>query len=132
MSKVLVVEDDHMLRTVYKEILGHKGYDVYIARDGVEALNLVNEVRPDVVLLDILMPNMDGLAFLKKSHIKRKHPDTVIIAFSNLSNADMLNKMLESGADMHILKSSLSPKQLLSAVEAACKETIRHYNLHTV
>jgi CheY-like chemotaxis protein len=131
MKKVLVVEDDYTLRTVYHEILANNGYAVTTAENGYEGLELLKQVRPDVILLDILMPLMNGLTFLEKSKVKDILPNTTVIAFSNLSDMDMLKKMLELGADTHVLKSSISPKQLLRTVSDACKGKVRQYNLHT-
>jgi two-component system, response regulator YesN len=131
MKQVLVIEDDCTLRTVYKEILSSNGYSVKTAENGREGLEILKKLQPDVILLDILMPMMNGLTFLEKSNIKETYPDTTVIAFSNLSDIDMLNKMLELGADTHMLKSSISPKELLRTVSDACRGKVRQYNLHT-
>lgn len=122
MKKVLIIEDEIVLQTVYKKILSHEGFEVHTASDGLQGLDKIKEVNPDVVLLDILMPNLDGLGFLKKARVRENFPDTIVIAFSNLSDVRKLNEMLELGASRHILKASLSPKQLVDAVKQASQK----------
>lgn len=101
------------------QILSTKGYSVFVASDGQEGLDQLEKYRPDLILLDILMPRMDGLEFLKAAHIKKKYPDTKVIAFSNLSKTAKIHEMLELGASEHVLKSSIAPAQLLEMVEDA-------------
>lgn len=117
MKKILVIEDERMLREAYNIILTHAGYQVYEAEDGLQGLKQLNKVKPDLILLDILMPNIDGPAFLKKARLKQKHPAVKVIAFSNLSDEQKLEDMQELGATKQILKSSLSPSELVAAVK---------------
>lgn len=121
MKKVLIIEDEMMLREAYAQILTMKGYKVSTASDGVEGLEQIEKVKPDLVLLDILMPRMDGLEFLKEAKVKEKYPNTKVLAFSNLSNASQVSEMVKNGADQHILKSSVSPAQLVSLVDGLLK-----------
>lgn len=122
MKKVLIVEDEMMLREAYAQILTMKGYKVSTASDGVEGLEQLEKVKPDLVLLDILMPRMDGLELLKHANVKQKYPKTKVLAFSNLSNASQVSEMVKNGADRHVLKSSVSPSQLVSLVEGLLKD----------
>jgi CheY-like chemotaxis protein len=121
-QKVLIVEDEKMLREAYAQILSLKGYDVATACDGVEGLEQLEKVKPGLVLLDILMPRMDGLEFLRQAKVKQNYPNTKVLAFSNLSNASQVSEMVKNGADQHILKSSVSPAQLVSLVEGLLKK----------
>lgn len=116
MSRVLIVEDEKILREAYRKILTQEGFDVAVAANGVEALACLERTTPDLILLDMLMPHMDGLTFLERADIQRRHPGTKVIAFSNLSNQQGLSQMLQKGATMQLLKSSLSPKQLVAIV----------------
>ncbi len=75
--KILVVDDDPAIRMLYKEELEDEGYEVVVASSGEEALKLFDEVEPDLVTLDILMPDMDGIQVLRK--MKEKKPRLPII-----------------------------------------------------
>ncbi len=75
--KILIVDDDPSIRMLYKEELEDEGYDVVTASSGEEALRLFEEAKPDLVTLDILMPDMDGIQVLRK--MKEKKPRLPII-----------------------------------------------------
>lgn len=75
--KILIVDDDPSIRMLYKEELEDEGYDVVTASSGEEALRLFEETKPDLVTLDILMPDMDGIQVLRK--MKEKKPRLPII-----------------------------------------------------
>lgn len=120
-ERVLVVEDETILRKAYVSILKQEGFNVYEAGDGHEALKVLKKVKPNLIILDILMPKMDGLAFLQQARILQDYPDTKVLAFSNLSDQQKLDQTATLGATKHILKSSLSPKQLVDTVrELVC------------
>jgi DNA-binding response OmpR family regulator len=119
--KVLVIEDERMLQEAYKHVLSFKGYDVFIAVDGIEGLSQLAKRKPDVVLLDVLMPRLDGMGFLEQANIKKQYPGTKVIACSNLSDQKTADFMREHGADKVVLKSDLSPMQLVSLIEELLK-----------
>lgn len=116
MKKILIVEDEHILREAYRNILTQEGFSVTVAENGRKALAELDKSAPDVILLDILMPEMDGLAFLRAAGLPKKYPKVKVIAFSNLSDEQKLDDMVKLGVAVNILKSSLSPKQLVAAV----------------
>ena len=68
---ILVVEDEHMLQEAYRHVLTFKGYPVHTASNGLEGLEQLRKVKPDIVLLDVLMPQLDGIGFLKKAEVKK-------------------------------------------------------------
>jgi CheY-like chemotaxis protein len=113
---VLIVEDERILREAYRKILSQEGFRVLVAADGEEALAALDDVSPNLILLDMLMPHMDGLSFLEHADLPKRHPEAKVIAFSNLSNQQGLNAMMHKGATMQLLKSSLSPRQLAAIV----------------
>lgn len=114
---ILIVEDEAILRAAYKSILAQEGYQVHEAADGQQALDLLPRTKPDLIVLDILMPKMDGLAFLQNAQLLKNYPHTQVLAFSNLSDQRKLEKTKALGAHKHVLKSSLSPKQLVDTIE---------------
>ncbi len=114
---VLVIEDEPMLQEAYKHVLNFKGYTVHVAIDGIEGLKLLDKHKPDIILLDVLMPRLDGMGFLEQADIKRRFPATKVIACSNLSDQKTTDFMHEHGADRVVLKSDLSPTQLIVLIE---------------
>lgn len=114
--KVLIIEDELMLQNAYRHILAFKGYDVSVASDGLEGIERLNAVKPNIIILDVLMPKLDGIGFLQQSRIKEKYPHVKIIACTNLSDQVTADQMFTNGADHQVLKSDLSPAQLVSMV----------------
>ena len=117
MKKILIVEDEVTLRSAYVTILTIEGYKVAEAGNGREALKQLKEFNPDLILLDILMPVMDGHSFLQKAKLKEKYPNVKVVAFSNLSNQQKLEEMEALGICRYVLKSSMSPKALVNLIE---------------
>ncbi len=78
--RILIVDDEESIHLLYREELEEEGYEVHSAMDGPAALELVEEVKPDVVVLDINMPGMDGIEVLRQ--IKEKHPQMPVILCS--------------------------------------------------
>jgi CheY-like chemotaxis protein len=116
MAKILVVEDNETLNSVYKLILSKAGYKVTTAFNGIEALNIVKQYKPDLILLDMLMPEMGGLSFLKKFN-PSKDKKIKIIIMSNLDEDQDIKEAQKYGAAQYVLKASLSPSELIDKVK---------------
>lgn len=112
MAKILVVEDADSLRNAYVYALEKRGHKVSSATHGREALVVVKNASPDIILLDLLMPQMSGLDFLRK-HAKAKHQK--ILVFSNIDTD--VNLAYQLGADAFMLKYTLNPTQMVEWVE---------------
>lgn len=117
MPTILVVEDEPMLQEAYKHVLTFKGYTVFTADNGLEGLERLEAERPDIILLDVLMPRLDGIGFLQRADIPNRYPGTKVIACSNLSDQITAGKLAKLGTDRQVLKSDLSPTQLVALVE---------------
>lgn len=115
-QKILIVEDEIILQDVYKLVLGAHGYDVSVASNGLEGLNVLQETKPALVLLDIFMPVMDGREFLRNFD-KANYPQTKIVVYTNLSDSKTKAEMLGLGADNFVLKSSMAPHDLTALVD---------------
>jgi len=113
---VLIVEDEIVLQDVYKLVLGLQGLKVYTANNGLEGLKKLKQHKPDVVLLDIFMPVMDGKEFLKTVDLK-DYPKLKIIVYTNLSDGNIEKEVLAMGAHKFVLKSTMSPKDLIKMIE---------------
>ncbi|MFI5275430.1 MAG: PleD family two-component system response regulator [Candidatus Saccharimonadales bacterium] len=115
MRKILVVEDEPELRDTYELILSTEPYEVRVASNGKQALEICQEKSYQLILLDLMMPIMDGVQFLENFKVE-EHPNTKIIIISNLSMGEMLSKAMELGAQRSVVKADLTPKELLSLV----------------
>lgn len=120
MAKILIVEDDASLRKIYVTILIKEGYEVAAAVNGKEALQLAEESEPDLILLDMMMPKMNGIEFLRAYDVKGKHPNVKVIAFSNTEKPEFLNEAPKLGAIKYMTKYSFSPKAMVGLI----KETL--------
>jgi len=116
MRKILVVEDDTTLREVYTMILSRGPYKLDTAANGKEALEKCALTRYDLILLDLMMPIMDGVGFLEHFASTTGTPPSKVIILSNLSSGQELAQAMSLGAYKNLLKAELSPGQLLSTV----------------
>lgn len=116
MRKILLVEDDSVIREAFTLILTLNSYDVTSAENGRVAVDLCNQHTYDLILLDVMMPVLDGIGFLKE--YTANHPDAItkIIIMSNLSSGSELSMIQDFGVERAVLKSSLTPTKLLSIV----------------
>jgi two-component system, OmpR family, response regulator VicR len=117
MAKILIVEDDPRLKMTYDVILKKEGHEVECALDGEEALQKAESFQPDIILLDMMLPKVDGIEFLERFDLHGKHPATKVVVFSNLEKVDELNAAYKLGASRYMLKSSTSPKELAALIE---------------
>jgi len=121
-STILIVEDERTLNDAYQFILRQAGYNVLSAMNGKEALKIVEEGDPALILLDLRMPYMDGVHFLQSYDPKHLHPTVKIIVFSNYDMQKEIEQAYKYGADRYILKAWASPKELLKIVQDALRE----------
>ncbi len=117
MAKILIVEDDLDLNSAYGVILKHKGHDVVQAFDGQEALEKLDQFEPDLILLDLLMPIMGGLEFLKKWKPVSKSDDTKVLIFTNMENSPEVTEAYKLGANRCIIKSWTAPHNLARVID---------------
>lgn len=114
---VLIVEDEPELAEIYQTLLKQEKYDVLVAHNGKEALKVAKSKEPDLILLDLRMPIMDGVAFLEEYDLKAKHPGVKVVVFSNYDMQDEIDDAYRLGAHRYVLKAWASPKELLQIVE---------------
>lgn len=122
MKKILVVDDDQTFRELISSGVDKDQYHVTTAADGVEGLEQVEKDMPDIILLDIMMPRMNGVEFLEK--MKEVHADKQIpvIITSNDSSLDTISRGAELGIRGYIVKSNESLKTIMSSVERVFNE----------
>ncbi|WP_272826065.1 response regulator [Paenibacillus thiaminolyticus] len=101
-KKVLIVDDQNGIRVLLMEVFSSEGYSTYQASNGKIALNIVREESPDIVLLDMKIPGMDGLEILKQ--IKKMEPQMKVIMMTAYGELDMIKEATDLGAIMHFTK----------------------------
>jgi CheY-like chemotaxis protein len=114
---ILIIEDDSALNQAYQTILTRAGYNVQTAFDGEEALKLVADNEPDMIFLDLRMPTLDGIGFLRAYQPGANHKNVKIIIFSNYDMQQEIDEAYDLGADRYVLKAWASPKELIKIVE---------------
>lgn len=118
--RVLIVEDDTALSDAFGLVLDKQGFAVDKAYNGEDALSKIREHKPDLILLDLLMPVMDGKAFLKGF----ENPDDIpVIVLSNLDAKNEIQEVLDLGAARYMLKAWASPNELVKLVKETLEQS---------
>ncbi|MDA0376677.1 MAG: response regulator [bacterium] len=115
-KKILIVEDEHPLAHALELKFTHEGYDVTIAVDGAEGLKVANATKFDMILLDLIMPQIDGFTFMEK--LKKKAP---IIILSNLGQEEDKERAKQLGAVGYFVKSNTPIVEIIKSVKATIK-----------
>jgi len=123
-KRILVVEDDQFLRDLYVDILTTAGYQVEQAPDGEAGYNMMKQGGYDLVLLDIMLPKMDGISILQKlSQETPQSPNQIIVVLSNLGQESVIAEAVKLGARGYMIKSDLTPEQALNEVKRYLSES---------
>jgi CheY-like chemotaxis protein len=114
---ILFVEDDPIIIQVYRGALQNGGYQVEVAEDGLVAMKIILQLRPDLVVLDIVMPKVDGAYVLNFIRSRPELKATKVILLSSATNADIARDVLAQNPDQVFSKSNATPKVLLKAIK---------------
>ena len=113
---ILLVEDDETIATMYLMLLGAKGYGTRHAHDGVEGIAMVRKERPALILLDMMMPRMDGLQFLEALRGWPKTASIPVVVLSNVADHSLVERALALGAVEYLIKAQTRPQVLVGAL----------------
>ena len=116
-KKILIADDEQDILEIISYNLTKEGYEIYTAKDGMEAIDKANQVKPDLIILDIMMPKKTGIEVCEILRTQPSFHDTLIIFLTALSDEGSQVKGLELGADDYLNK-PISPKVLVSRVNA--------------
>lgn len=116
-NKVLIVEDDKFLSEMYAAKLTEAGFEMDAAYDGEEGLKMINDFKPDLVLLDIVLPKMDGFEILRLVKANPDFKNIKIVALTNLGQKEEVEKGLSLGADDYIIKAHFTPTEVVAKVK---------------
>lgn len=116
-KKILIIEDDFFVRDLYSRELGREGFEVSTAEDGAEGLLKVIEKKPDLVLLDIMLPKMSGLDVLKKVKEKEEVKNIPVVLLTNLGQDNVIREGFSLGAVGYLIKAAYTPTQIIEEVK---------------
>ncbi len=133
-KKVLVIEDDKSMQGIYKTKLQQEGYEVIQALDGEEGVKKSKTEKPDLIILDLILPKIDGFEVLKKIKANKKTSGISVIILSNLGQKEDLEKGLALGADDYLIKAMhpitdvlLKIRKQLQKGKTKNEKTMPHY-----
>ncbi len=115
-DRILIVDDERNLVNLLKQTFEAEGMQVALARDGIDCMNKVASFRPDLIIMDIMMPKLDGVDTTRLIRRNRSYADTMIIALSARFDADTRERMKEAGANVFMRK-PFSVAKLVSRVQ---------------
>lgn len=116
-KKILIVEDDKFLRDLITQKLSNENFDVVIAQDGEEGIRKIEDEKPDLVILDLLLPQIDGFEVLKRMKANQKIADTPVIILSNLGQKEDVERGMALGAKDYMIKAHFTPNEVIDKVK---------------
>lgn len=116
-KKILLVDDDVYIRDLYTEVLKDENYEVMIAANGEEALIMVAKDQFDLILLDVMMPKMDGIQVLSKVKKEPNYKEVPILMLTNFGQEDLVKQAVTIGSADYLLKYNLTPGELITKVK---------------
>ena len=117
-KKVLIVDDDEFLLDMYVVKFKSAGFEVEIAQDGEEAISKAQKFNPDAILLDIVMPKIDGFGVLRTLKKDKIAPNSTIFILSNLGQKEDTDRGIGLGAIDYIVKAHFTPSEIITKVKA--------------
>jgi len=116
-KKILLVEDEELIVNLLQRKLEAEGYEVFVARDGIEGLEKMKKTKPDLVLLDIIMPRMGGFEVMEAMKKDKGLRDIPVIVISNSGQPVELDRARQLGARDWLIKTEFDPKEVLAKVK---------------
>jgi len=117
MKKIILVEDDPFLIDIYVSRLKDEGYEVKVSSNGEKALEEIKKGTPDLLVLDIVMPKMDGWTVLKEISEKIKSKEIKVMILSNLGEKEEVERGYEMGASGYLIKANYTPTEVVEEIK---------------
>jgi two-component system, OmpR family, alkaline phosphatase synthesis response regulator PhoP len=115
--KVAIIEDDIAIVQMYRTKFEAEGYRVETAGDGETGLELIASFLPDIILLDLMMPNMNGLDMLQKLRAQPGGKDAKVVVLTNMGDTETATRVYKMAADDYIVKAEMTPKDVADRVK---------------
>lgn len=122
-ATILIIEDDYFIRELYERQLNKRGYTVVSAADGAEGLVKAAEVTPNLILLDIMLPKLNGLDLLGTLKAKPETQNIPVVLLTNLGQESVIKEGFKLGAKGYLIKSAYTPEQIINEVESFLSES---------
>ena len=119
MTKIAIIEDDSVISQMYRMKFEADGFDVQVANNGKDGIDLVREFQPDIVLLDISMPVMNGDVALKSIRKEEWGKTVPVLVLTNLGEEEAPKDIRSLGIESYIVKADLTPRQVVARVKQA-------------
>jgi len=117
MAKILIVEDEPVLAEMYKEKIENVGFQVNLVSSTEEAIDSLKKEKPDLILLDILLPKENGICFLKKLRKIKEFYETPVVIISNYDDSKTKKESFKLGVKAYLIKTQYTPKELLEEIK---------------
>lgn len=121
MKRILLIEDDPFLVEIYATKFKESGFVIEVAKDGNQAISMLQESKPDLVLLDIVMPKMDGFEFLRRIKKSSDLMNIPAVFLTNLGQKEEVEKGLKLGAVDYLVKAHFTPSEVVERVKKILK-----------
>lgn len=118
MAKILIIEDDKFLRELIIQKVSKEGYEAVGALDGEEGMKMAGKERPDLILLDLILPTMDGFEVLAKLKGEASTKDIPVIVLSNLGQKEDIDKGIKLGAKDYMIKAHFTPGEIIEKIKS--------------
>ena len=119
MTKIAIIEDDPAISQMYRMKLEAEGFSVQLANNGTRGVSLVDDYQPDIILLDLAMPEMNGEEALKLIRSRDKSKDTPVIILTNLGEEEAPKTLRSLGIHSYIVKANFTPREVVAQVKDA-------------
>lgn len=117
MKSILLIEDDPFLADIYSTKLKEAGFSIEVATDGENVISIVQEKKPDLVLLDIVLPHLDGWEIIKQIKETDGLKDLKVIILSNLGQKNEVEKGIKLGAVKYLIKAHYTPTEIVEEIK---------------
>lgn len=122
MKTILFIEDESVLQKTFRDVLEKEGYKIITALDGEVGLRLVKEKKPNLILLDLVLPKMNGFEVLKELKKNKETKDIPVIILTNLERSEDVDRALELGATTYLVKANYELKEVVEKIKKTIKE----------
>jgi len=123
-KKILIVEDDNFVAEVYFAKLTEMGYEAILAQNGEEGLSALKRDKIDLILLDILMPIMNGMEMLEEIKKNEGWKNIPVILLTNVGEKESIQKVREMGVKNYLIKSHFTPAEVIEKIESVFKDNL--------
>lgn len=122
MKKILFIEDESALQKTFRDVLEREGYEMISALDGESGLRLAKTQKPDLILLDLILPKKDGFDVLKELKENEATKEIPVIVLTNLEEIESIEKAIELGATTYLVKAQYTLEEVIQKVKKALEK----------